>query len=669
MKRRVVASAECDLLLLNFSNYRNLPIFPYAFTQVSALARKHGHAVVRADFLHVPPERLSVELAALIDQHHPRVVGLTIRQADSLMLASYRSETREPFFPLTTTRLAIRALRELTKVPILVGGIGFSIHPDKVFEYLAPDYGCVGCADEVIAQLSMIAARNASADIGNLVLSVDDRVHVPQRRYFAPHDEREWDDPLVDELIAFYGAKRMNSEAVPAVPIEVMRGCPFRCYFCVEPLVKGKQWRPRNLSVIRDELEFLISRGVGYFWFVASELNIEGPAFAHQLGELMIQLRERHPTRDLIWSGYLLPWKSSERELAFLRRSGHRIAWNDYQSFSDENLKATRVPYRVKDVAPYLAASLDPAFAPPPSVPGNVAEPQLVLFLGNTFADASTISETLDVVDRMELQDYYATSANVIPAVRVFDCNARLTGALPENVLQFSPSGELGPFLLHPSFRYAPALLSQLGSVDSYHSFLRFISETFLSRAHFARKNWTQFLGNAIEPARLIAFFEQAEHKARAHLRTRMRDEREAALLERFLDPARRAAALPALFRPPARSARPFATLARHLLDAIEAGHAAAMKRVSRALGLAASARSEYRLMEHLYRRYDSIPALIDDVRSKLAVEHGSVELLLLEKLLYQNNVVIIPSYRPLLFGPSATGPSNGPVTQRPRSR
>ena len=369
--------SPCDLLLLNFSNYPDLPIFPYAFAQLTALARRRGLRVARSDFLHVPAARRDDDLRRLIDTYRPAVVGITVRQCDSLMVDSYRHPGGPSFQPIEATRSAIRALRTMTSAPIIVGGIGFSIHPEKAFRYLEPDYGCVGCADDVIASFDAIAGRRAGAGIANLITGADGQVTVPSRTYYAPFTEREWDDALVDDVHAFYGTPRMASDAAPPVPVEVMRGCPFRCYFCVEPLVKGKAWRTRDLGVVRDELEFLISRGVRSFWFIASELNIEGPAFPLALAELMIGLREAHPARDLIWSGYMLPWKTSRGDFDVLARSGYRLGWNDFQSFSDENLRKTRVPYRMKDLRPFLEASIDPRFLPPPNKPGGTVEPLL----------------------------------------------------------------------------------------------------------------------------------------------------------------------------------------------------------------------------------------------------------------------------------------------------
>ena len=644
--------ATCDLLLLNFSNYPDLPIFPYAFTQLTALARQRGLRVERSDFLHVPLARRDHALRRLLETTQPAMVGITLRQVDSLMVDSYRLPSRAPFQPLEATRDAIRAIRRMTRAPIVVGGIGFSIHPEKTLQYLEADYGCVGCADDVITSFDAIAAGHPGAGVANLLVRAADAITVPARTYYAPLAEREWDDALVDDVYAFYGTPRMASDAVPFVPVEVMRGCPYRCYFCAEPLVKGTTWRTRSLDVVRDELEFLISRDIRSFWFIASELNIEGAGFPLALGELMIELREKHPARDLIWSGYMLPWKTSTEDFDVLARSGYRLGWNDFQSFSDENLRKTRVPYRMKDLAPFLEASVDPRFLPPASKPGGTVQPMLALFLGNAFTSVTTVAETLRAVDEMELHRYFAQDPLLISALRVFE-STPLPASSKKRLMVYPPASASAaePFL-HPTFLYPEELVDHLGGPEAYHRFLAFIGETFLSRAHMARRDWERFLIKAATAGDLASHLAAVSHDDATRELKGAAGDQTRALLRECLVVDRSAANLSRLlYSPNSPHTSASNVAARVLLKAIEQAHAPAAARVLKALGLAAKPASEYRLMAHLYRHHDAVDAVRAMVQARLDLEAGAVELLLLEKLLFENNVVIDPRYRAPLFG------------------
>src|SRR4051812_44534215 len=109
-----------DLLLFNATNLPWRPIFPYAFVQVSAIARRHGLTVKVVDLLDVPRDRWRVFLKSHIDQHQPRMIGLHVRQGDSVFLDDYAAspngpDTRRRYFPIDDNRALVAELRDLTR--------------------------------------------------------------------------------------------------------------------------------------------------------------------------------------------------------------------------------------------------------------------------------------------------------------------------------------------------------------------------------------------------------------------------------------------------------------------------------------------------------------------------------------------------------------------------
>ncbi len=145
-------SETIDLLLVNASNYPGQPIYPYAFVQVSALARRHGLHVVRHDFLETPESEWFPTLAHLISSCQPRMVGFHVRQADSQYIPQYKrilsaTPSAIRYFPVDDTKLLIEEVRRLTSVPIVVGGFGFAVHTHRMLEFLRPDYGVRGDPD------------------------------------------------------------------------------------------------------------------------------------------------------------------------------------------------------------------------------------------------------------------------------------------------------------------------------------------------------------------------------------------------------------------------------------------------------------------------------------------------------------------------------------------
>src|ERR1700722_15437835 len=78
-------ATNCDLLLLSASNYWRWALYPYAFVQVSALARKRGLKVARFDFWGIPKARWEARLHELFETVKPRAVGIHMRNVDSLI--------------------------------------------------------------------------------------------------------------------------------------------------------------------------------------------------------------------------------------------------------------------------------------------------------------------------------------------------------------------------------------------------------------------------------------------------------------------------------------------------------------------------------------------------------------------------------------------------------
>ena len=112
-----------DILFLNLSNWPGRPVYPYAFVQVSALARQAGLSVVRWDGLGLNRRQQLECITKLVQDHQPRAVAFTVRQADSTISDDYispqgKSSPPSPWFPVEDTHAAIRCIRELSDAKI-----------------------------------------------------------------------------------------------------------------------------------------------------------------------------------------------------------------------------------------------------------------------------------------------------------------------------------------------------------------------------------------------------------------------------------------------------------------------------------------------------------------------------------------------------------------------
>lgn len=355
---------HCDLLFLNATNILKAPIFPHAFIQVTSVARRFGLSVRRHDLVFDRLETWQRIVARLLSRHAPRIIGIHLRQVHSLMVQEYLT-SGDHYRPIDTTRFLIQQIKELTSIPIVVGGFGFTSNALEIIKFLDIDYGVLGDPDSFCENFEDIIRRSNLENINNLVYKVGNEYRTTRRVLYEPSTVPEYDDELCSELRAFY--KRANkwpqrvlsARASYSVAVEVSRGCPFKCYFCSEPHVKGSTVRTRDLDVVFKDVEFLLSKGFRWLWFVCSEVNSSGPGLLQEIARRMIPLRKKYSwPRPPVWQTYLLPRRMSDDLIELLARSGHSWAWNEIQSANNENLRATQVPYSVDVAVQFLKGVL-----------------------------------------------------------------------------------------------------------------------------------------------------------------------------------------------------------------------------------------------------------------------------------------------------------------------
>ena len=624
---------EVDLLLINATNLPWRPIFPYAFVQVSAVARRHGLSVKTVDMLGVPRDRWSTFLAAHLAAARPRMVGLHIRQGDSVFVDDYYASPNGPpttrdYFPIDDNVALVATLRELTRAPIIAGGFGFTTHAARLYGHLGLDYGVQGDPDDVFARFEdVVAAR----DLGS-VRSLIHQGGINERGYFSPHQGIEYTEPMVEEMVRFYGHAQLFGANPPTVAVEVMRGCPFRCFFCTEPQVKGASFRYRDLDVVEAELEGLVKRQLRRFWLVCSELDIQGVGFGLELAERITRMRERNGGLPIEWSAYALP-RLEEDELRTLQRAGYTGALNDVLSLDDANLRQARVPYRSKQAIAFLkavtkldreeAGSAEAAATAEAKVRAGLSQrsPKELaavfgLFLGNAHATPATIPITLERIEAEGLRENYR-AALAFPSTRVFAPDGEPICETTERGLRtYGRDGERPVDPIHPTFYYPDFLIERLGSPAGVMDFMRYVAETFMSVAHRGRKDWAWFLSNHISMEIFAGLLPEP-------LPVRVRE----------------------LFSPPPAAKALWNGRARSAIEQVLAANEPAVTRVRATLGITAEM-NEYQLTRHLYGRFTSRAELVAAV-----APDGPVEELFVDWLLYANNVQLRAEYRELLFG------------------
>ncbi len=497
-----------DILFLNLSNLPGRPVYPYAFVQVSALARRAGLSIIRWDGLELSLQHKLDCIAQLIKNHQPRAVAFTIRQADSVAADNYISidantPAKSPWFPVEETRAAISHVRQLTDAKIFVGGFNFTVNSVSAAEYLQPDFGILGEPDEFFRHFDEVL-QGRTEGISNLVYRANGKWQQNQRVFWGPLDDIEYSEDIIDEIFRFHGERTLRNAHLESVPglgsykdtgisiaIEIARGCPCACVFCCEPKVKGTTVQLRNLDVVEAEIHNLLRYGLRYYWFICSELNF-AKDHVLELAERVIRINETL-ANPIFWRSYFLPVKFSKDEFRLLLRSGLLIEQSaPFSTLSDENLKQMREPYRVRHALQHIQNLMElneePEFA-------ERRQPRWVLWswLGNPYATLDSIRTTLETFTQNQL-DLKFDEADSYPALRVYECLDNLPEEVRQQAITVTQNDETPKTLIHPSYYYNSKLLEHFGGMGEVHNFMQYARETFLSRHYRLTRDWRLFL-------------------------------------------------------------------------------------------------------------------------------------------------------------------------------
>ncbi|MFX1516581.1 MAG: hypothetical protein ACFFC6_09750, partial [Promethearchaeota archaeon] len=432
------------------------------------------------------------------------------------------------YYPIQATKRLIQVLRKLTKLLIVIGGFGFSIFPEKLTNYLKPDYGVVGGPDAFFEHFEDVFNNQRLNQIANLIYLQADTLQKGPSQFFPPASRQEWTDEIIKEREAFNS--KFSEEPIDlTVPIEVSRGCPKSCLICSEPLVKGKKVRYRDLDVIEDEINFLRKYQLNELFFICSEINAGGNEFVKTLSDRMIEINEEREDHEKVsWYGLHLSTFSAN-ELQHIRKAGYLGTFNPLPNVSldDHNLVANRVPLRSDHIINYFTQAKkvvkeeyrrtgekfypleERIFRAPQSMNSSDFVKSWNIFLGNIDATPETIRVTLKRADHAGLAQIF-DSCYVNKATRIYDFMQ-----LSEEVLQHTWSSVNGVIKnsyneLYPSFTFPPALLHHFGDAKILDEFFTLVGDTYLSRKHLFKKDWNRFLASNLDPNTFFSWWTSA---------------------------------------------------------------------------------------------------------------------------------------------------------------
>ena len=124
----------------------------------SALERD-GHEVRMYDYL--VAGRNDTNLIVAVQEYHPEFVGISARNLDDNTDSSYQIDNTKKFMWICDL---IEQIKNITSVPVIIGGSAFSLMPETILDITKADYGVVGEGEKAIGRLITDLKEHGKAD-------------------------------------------------------------------------------------------------------------------------------------------------------------------------------------------------------------------------------------------------------------------------------------------------------------------------------------------------------------------------------------------------------------------------------------------------------------------------------------------------------------------------
>lgn len=402
------------VLLVN-TNRIEPPIAPIGLDYVGSALEQAGHEVRLLDLCWSDDDRAAAS-DAFSDVHFD-LVGLSFRNTDDCYFASKCS-----FVSILTGDVAL--VREFYDGPVVVGGCGFSMMPVPLLEETGADYGIRGEGEAALpALLDALAGRVPLDAVPGLVHS----------------REGAWvmNDPAYADVASLsLSARRTIDNARYFTSggqggIETKRGCPGKCVYCADPVIKGKASRLRPPDDVVAEIRSLLVQGVDVLHTCDSEFNMP----VEHAVEVCRAVIEAGLGENLRWYAYMSPSPVTRELLLGMKRAGCVGVNFGVDSGSDAMLRRLGRRFGRREIlaTAKLCRELEMVF-------------MFDLLIGAPGESANTLRETLDLA-QVAAPDCVGVSAGV----RVYP-GTPLAGQLARREMTGDPA------TLEPAFYLSPGM-------------------------------------------------------------------------------------------------------------------------------------------------------------------------------------------------------------------
>ena len=266
------------------------------------------------------------DLIGYIELNTPDCICVSIRNVDGA-----NSLDRRGFLPYY--KQIVATVRRCTKVPVIIGGAGFSIFPEVFMRELGADYGIKGEGEGALCSLIQAIVTNSSTK-SIPCLYVKQAANSKACSYInTPRAEYE------PSMVEYYWKES------GMLNIQTKRGCPYNCIYCTYPLIDGCKVRTVEIdSIIETIARAKADFGANYWFFTDSVFNIND-GYNTELAEALVKSK-----LNISWGAYFSPINITDSQMGLFKASGLTHIEFGTESFCDETLQSYGKRFSFSDV-------------------------------------------------------------------------------------------------------------------------------------------------------------------------------------------------------------------------------------------------------------------------------------------------------------------------------
>lgn len=302
------------------------PVFPLGLTCLSAVLREAGY---ETRWLDVQVDGDALDSA--IEEFCPDFVGISLRNIDDVLIRK-----QETYFG--DLALLVSRVRAGRRCPVIVGGSGFSLFPQRLLELSGADFGIQGEGEAGL--LALLKALENGGDFAN----VPGLVYRRAGEFVANSNEP---GPLSSSIRAADRPARVVSYYLRTggmLNVQTQRGCAHTCCYCTYPLIEGRAHRRRPPDEIAEDFARIEANGARYAFVVDSIFN-SSPRHIVETCEAILRRGVA-----IKWGCFLRPQGLTPELMALMQRAGLAHAEFGADSFCDAVLAEYGKRFTFEDV-------------------------------------------------------------------------------------------------------------------------------------------------------------------------------------------------------------------------------------------------------------------------------------------------------------------------------